>query len=114
MKGMSIGTRDVDVTPLHLRDELQLRRHGTIGLGLLGHDASLGLHAECERDRGSVDAGLRGEGPRRTYFQPKIRHAGGDRAERDRTAHLGPFLPRRLFDEGIVAHAATGTTRPAR
>ena len=105
---------DIDVTPLHLRNQFQSVPEMDNWVGFLAHDAGLGLDAERERDRRSVDAGLRRERPSRTYFQPKIWHAGRNRAERDRTAHLGPFLPRRLFDEGTIAPSATAMTRPAR
>ena len=99
------GHCDVDPALLDLRHDLQLSRERAIRLGLRGHDPRLRLHADRQRERGGVDMRLCSKGSRGAKFQPQIGHAGGRRAERDRAAHLGPFLPCRELKDGIVAQA---------
>ena len=73
---------------------------GLVSFGTMRVSAST---PTSKRDGLGVDARLRRERARRPKLEPEIRQPGAGGAERDRAAELGPFAPRRLLEERIVA-----------
>ena len=94
---------DTDAPLRQRRHDFELGRERTARLVLVRDDAAVGLYSKSECQCLGVDARLRRERARRTQFKPETGQSRGAAAERDRTAHLRPFLARYIFQEGVSA-----------